>query len=175
MSWRIKPDKAALVVVDAQDEFWKSFPGIENLEKKLSRLIQGAAALDVPVYFTELTSGGGVVSSLKKLAPEGEIFSRAEFSAGGVLKKIDRPDIILAGVEAHAAVRQTAYDLRISGKIPHLVVDAIGARDELCKDVAFGEMSADRFLMTTTEACLFELLGSLENPRFEEIVKLLAG
>ncbi|MFH1066326.1 MAG: isochorismatase family protein [bacterium] len=175
MSWRLEISKTALLVVDAQEKAMAALG--DALQKKLKRLIEAMSILGVPVYFTELLPQkefGATLPTLRTLAPEGKTLTRTQFSAGEFAGEIAASTILLAGVGGHVSVRQTAYDLRLKGKTPCLVVDAIGSRDALSQQIALSEMQADKLLLTTLETCLLELVGGTQHPHYKAITRIVA-
>lgn len=171
--WRLQPNKTALLVIDAQEEILSRVAERETLEKNLQKLIEAFAVLGWPVYFTELEGQGGIFKDLKSLAPKTKPFSRTRFSAGEFASEIPQQNLLLAGVEAHIAVRQTAYDLRLKDKSISFVVDAIGSKNPLDKEMVISELQADKFLLTTVETCLMELLEDTEHQKFKAVSKIL--
>ena len=70
-------------------------------------------------------------------------------------------------------IRQTVYDLRLKELTPIVVADAVGSRKERDREVALAEMRADRVVVTTVEAALFEMMESSEHKQFKDIQSLL--
>jgi hypothetical protein len=56
---------------------------------------------------------------------------------------------------------------------PIVVADAVGSRRERDREVALAEMRADRVVVTTVEAVLFEMMESSEHKQFKDIQALL--
>jgi hypothetical protein len=54
-----------------------------------------------------------------------------------------------------------------------VVADAVGSRRERDREVALAEMRADRVVVTTVEAVLFEMMESSEHKQFKDIQALL--
>jgi isochorismate hydrolase len=79
----------------------------------------------------------------------------------------------VAGCEAHVCIRQTVYDLRLKELTPIVVADAVGSRRERDREVALAEMRADRVVVTTVEAALFEMMESSDHKQFKDIQALL--
>jgi isochorismate hydrolase len=84
-----------------------------------------------------------------------------------------KKQILVAGCEAHVCIRQTVYDLRLKELTPIVVADAIGARRERDREMALAEMRADRVVVTTVEAVLFEMMGSSDHKNFKEVQALV--
>lgn len=145
------------------------------LEEKLIQLAKGANLLKVPVYFSEQYPEGlgKTISAIRSASKDAAVWTKTKFSAGEFVEKIPAKHILLAGVETHICIRQTAYDLRENGKTVSLVVDAIGSRHAEDRNVSLQEMHMDRFLFTTVETVLFELMEDAKHPQFKEISALI--
>lgn len=173
MNWRLQLAKTALIIIDAQEEILSRMSEKETLEKNLHKLIEAFTVLELPVYFTELEGQGTTPKDLKQLAPKAKTFFRPRFSAGEFAGEIPQQNLILAGVETHISIRQTAYDLHLKDKSISLVVDAIASKNPFEKDITLSDLRADKFLLTTVETCLMELLEDTKNPKFKTVAKIL--
>jgi nicotinamidase-related amidase len=85
----------------------------------------------------------------------------------------DRPDIMVAGCEAHVCVMQTALGLLDAGRRVYLVRDAVASRRAESKETAVARLARHGAEIVTTEMVLFEWLGSAEHPRFRDIIALI--
>jgi nicotinamidase-related amidase len=175
MSWRTQIDQVELVVVDAQEKLLAVMPEASLLEKRLSQLISACVKLGIPVSFTEQYPEGlgKTLPALRQLAPAAPVFEKTSFSAGQFHQQWSRKKIILAGLETHICVRQTLYDLIMQRKTVMVVADACGSRFPENKALALAEFAADKMLLTSVEALLFELLGDSEHPQFKQIQALI--
>ena len=81
--------------------------------------------------------------------------------------------ILLAGIEAHVCVQQTALDLLADGYRVYLAVDAIGARHEIDYAIALRRLESSGATLTTTEAALFEWCEAAGTPEFKQISALV--
>ena len=80
-----------------------------------------------------------------------------------------RKSVILAGIEAHVCVQQTALDLLDAGYSVYLINDCISSRSAGDRKSAIRRIAASGAVATTCEAILFELLGGAREPGFKEI------
>jgi len=85
----------------------------------------------------------------------------------------DRPDIIVAGWEAHVCVLQTVLGLLGAGRRPCVVCDAVGSRRPESRDVALRRMERHGAEIVTAEMVVFEWLGGADHPRFREVLALV--
>jgi nicotinamidase-related amidase len=83
-----------------------------------------------------------------------------------------RETIVLAGLEAHIALLQTALDLLEDGFDVWVVTDACSARTERSRDAAFDRLASEGAGLVTTEMVAFEWVRTAEHPAFPEIEAL---
>ncbi|KAI8783791.1 isochorismatase domain-containing protein 2, mitochondrial [Biomphalaria glabrata] len=170
---------AALFVCDMQEKFRpiiQYFPQILNVA---GRLLKSAEALGMPVLFTEQYPKGlgHTVSELDvkqhKVFPK-TCFSMMVPSVETELKKYsDVKSIVLCGIEAHACVQQTVFDLIEGGYDVHVIVDACSSRSLVDRMFAFQRMKEAGAHLTTCESILLGLLRDASHPKFKEIQKLI--
>src|SRR5688572_8102251 len=82
----------------------------------------------------------------------------------------NRPDMVVAGCEAHVCVLQTVLGLLDAGRRVFVVRDAIGARRAESTETAIWRMKRHGAEVVTTEMVVFEWLGTADHPRFREAV-----
>jgi len=85
----------------------------------------------------------------------------------------DRPDLVVAGCETHVCVLQTALGLLRAGRRVAIVRDAVGSRRAESKETALRRMEREGAEVVTTEMVLFEWLGTAEDPRLRQVLKLV--
>jgi nicotinamidase-related amidase len=178
----IEADLAALVVIDVQEKMLAAVttsPG-EVLIQRLSALIRAARILELPVIYTEQYPQG--------LGPTARSLAGALDGATGPIVKstcscwrdeafraalqgCEREHIILAGLEAHVCIQQTALDLLRVDYMPFVAVDAIGSRRQSDFDAALARMRRAGVELSTTEALIFELVERCDHPCFKELIK----
>ncbi|RCS44711.1 hydrolase [Bremerella cremea] len=171
------PLNTALLVIDMQE---KLLPAIEKSATILwntRRLLDGAAVLEVPILGTEQYPKG-LGATVPELAERmGTLPEKLEFSScpclADQLATLARPKILLAGIEAHVCVQQTALDLVAMGYDVLLAVDAVGSRFRQDKRIALRRMEANGVTLTTTEAVLFEWCRVAGTPQFKQVSQLV--
>ena len=175
----MSPAETGLLVVDVQGKLITLVPGHPRIIWNIRRLLDGAKILAVETAATEQYPKG-----LGPTVPElrerlGEIPAKTEFSCGacgGIFRGWEERGIfrvLLAGIEAHVCVQQTALDLMAAGFRVYLTVDAIGARHEVDYQTALRRMESAGATLTTTEAALFEWCQCAGTPQFKEISRLV--
>jgi hypothetical protein len=149
------------------------------LEDACRRLIDAAKLLDIPVSATEqypkglghtvesLTDGLGTPVEKLRFSSVPSFDWMSDVTHGG------RHQIVVAGMETHVCITQTALDLVARGFDVHVPADAVSARKTLDHDTALRRLQAEGCTMTTWESVLFEWCETAEAAEFKAISKLV--
>jgi hypothetical protein len=84
-----------------------------------------------------------------------------------------RSTVLLAGIEAHVCVLQTALDLLGKGLHVLVATDGVASRDPADRDVALRRLERAGAVLTTAECAAFEWLGSAAAPAFKAVSLLV--
>lgn len=174
-------EKTALLVIDIQEKLFPVMFSPENLIQNTIKLIEGFNVLGSPVFITEQYPKGlgetekTIKDTLKNIVP----IQKMSFSclgAGdlfGILQYKKIKQLVLAGIESHVCVQQTALDLLANGFQVSLAADACSSRKEKDYTIALNRMQNAGVIITTTEAILFELLKVCGTDEFKQISKIV--
>jgi nicotinamidase-related amidase len=171
-------NSSLLLVIDFQTRLMPAIDGGPAAVANALRLLRAAEMLGVPMLFTE-ENPRGLGPTVPQLAPfaAGRTAPKMSFDACreiGFLDRLDgRPQIAIAGCEAHVCVLQTALGLLGAGKRVYLVRDAVGARRGESKETAIGRLERHGADIVTTEMVVFEWLGGAEDPAFRAALDLV--
>ncbi len=80
---------------------------------------------------------------------------------------------MIAGIEAHVCVYQTAVDLVDFKYEVQVVTDAVSSRSLGNKEIGLQRMRDSGVGLTSVETALFELLKVAEGEQFREVLKIL--
>jgi isochorismate hydrolase len=121
---------------------------------------------------------GPIVGDLRPLLDGSPIFTKSKFSACveelvDFLGTLNRPQVVLSGIEAHVCVQQTALDLLSAGYRPFVCADAVTSRRRTDAEMAMHRLRQSGAVITTTESAVFELLDSSSSPVFKEILGII--
>jgi nicotinamidase-related amidase len=171
-------EDSALLVVDAQVKLLDIIPGSKRIIWNIRRLLDAAAALDVPFAATEQYPDrlSPTVPELKERigpAPDKMCFSACV--CGDIFerwKNDHRFRVLVCGIEAHVCILQTALDLIGAGFETYVAVDAVGSRYDIDRDTALRRMESAGVVLTTTETAMFEWCRTAEVPEFKKISAL---
>jgi nicotinamidase-related amidase len=84
-----------------------------------------------------------------------------------------RRSVLLAGIETHVCVFQTAADLCEAGYDVHVVADAVSSRSADNRRIGLARIAAAGATVTSVEMAVFELLGAAGGEKFKEILKII--
>lgn len=175
-------DRAVLVVIDVQERYRSVLHDFERMLASVLRLVQGAAALGLPVLVTEQYPQGlghTVPELLEHLPADTHRFEKMTLSCVGepafmdTLTRLGRQQVILSGLETHACVNQTAHDLLAAGQQVHLPRDATSARHAADVETAWEKMRGAGVIPGTSESVLLELVRTAEAPEFKTLQGLI--
>ena len=171
-------DGSTLLMIDFQAKLMRAIDDAATAIGNAGRLLGAAQMLGVPVLFTEqnVKGLGATVPELSSRA-NGPVAHKMTFdacrAAGFADMLADRPEVIVAGCEAHVCVLQTALGLLDAGRRVYVVRDAIGSRRAESKEAAIRRMERHGADIVTTEMVVFEWLETAEHPRFREAAALI--
>jgi len=175
-------DAAVLVVIDVQEAYRSVLHEYERVARAVATIVQGIVALGVPVLATEQYPKGlgHTVAEVAEHFPRGVVpIEKLTFSCCCTplfvsnLARLRRHQVILAGIETHACVNQTAHDLIAAGYAVHLLHDATSSRRPEEYAIGWEKMLAAGVVPATVEGALLELLRTAEAPEFKAIQRLI--
>lgn len=198
---QLRPDRAMLLAIDLQEKLLPLIGAHAEVAAGAVQMIHGAALFDLPILVTEQyvkglgrthptvmaaldrcetssargLSQGGAESAVRRV----QVIEKATFSACGFepvrerMIEIDRPQVILIGIEAHVCVQQTALDLRVMDYDVFVCADAVGSRGRTNFETALGRLRQAGAIVTTVESALFELCGRCDAPRFKAMLEII--
>jgi nicotinamidase-related amidase len=177
---RLNPAECAVLLVDFQKKLVPTLDGGLNAVARANLLARGARALGVPVLATEQYPRG-LGETLELLTPHlsQPAWEKTRFSAAidpviEWLHRDARRTVVLAGIESHICLAQTALDLIEADFAVAVVTDACAAADKDDQANAFMRLFFQgKAISVTVEAVLFEWLADASNPAFKEISALV--
>lgn len=85
----------------------------------------------------------------------------------------DRLDAVIAGIESHICVTQTALDLLELGHRVYIVVDGVSSVNPEERGVALARLRDAGAIVTSSESVLFEVLKDAKSSDFKAISNLV--
>ncbi len=174
-------DTALLLIVDVQGNLAHAMDEKQHLFANLERLIKGAGVLGVPMLLTEQIPEklGATLPEIAALMPGVAPLSKQSFSCWGdehfrqALIESRREQVLIAGIEAHVCVYQTAADLAAHKYAVQVVADAVSSRTAQNRELGLQRIAAQGATLTSTEMALFELMRVAEGATFKELLKIV--
>jgi nicotinamidase-related amidase len=177
----LNKDRTAFVLVDVQGKLAKIVHDSEALIKNLQTLIKGLKILDIPIIWLEQNPEGigSTIDELTEHLTGIKPISKMSFDACrnekflAAVKETKRNQILVAGIEAHICVYQTANGLKNQGYEIEVAADAVSSRSLANKEIGLEKMKAAGVAVTSVETALFELMKIAEGSSFKDMIKLL--
>ena len=172
-------ENTALAVIDMQGKLAGMVHENEKVLIHVEHFIKAAEAFGLPILWTEQAPNkiGETIKSIKDmLTPSHKAIHKRSFSCYGCpefveqLKKTNRRQILITGIETHVCVYQTVRDLNAHGYQVHLVADAVSSRQKFDHHLAIDRMRDEGIIITSTEMAMCELLKTADHPKFKEII-----
>lgn len=181
MAKLLNTEDSILLIIDVQEKL------VNMLEKdivvlKTAKLAKAAKVLGIPTIVTQQYSKGlGLtVDSLNcHFSDNTQIFEKTSFSAVQepeileFLKKLNKKQIVICGIETHVCVHQTVADLLEEGFDVYVVKDACASRNKPEFKQGIELMRENGAKISCLEIVLFEWLKNAKNPNFKEIQELV--
>lgn len=181
-SWKLAREGAVLVLIDVQQKLAPAMDqGIYTRAlANMKRLLAGASALQIPTIVTEQYPQGlgPTVTELTDDIRAAHLVTKIEFDAGknkpfnDMLHALHAKTVILAGIETHICVLQTAITLR--ERFPVWVAgDAVCSRLPANVDAGLRLAGEAGAVIAPTESILFGMLEKAGTPEFKAISKIV--
>jgi len=168
---------SALVIIDIQERLAAAMDpaALAGVVRGACVLLEAASRLGIPSIVTEQYPKGlgpTVSGVLDKLPAGVRRVEKTCFSAAA-LETSGRGQVVLAGMEAHVCVLQSALELRAAGRQVFVVEDACCSRDARNHANAMHRLRAEGIVVTNTESVAFEWLRDARHEHFKAISALL--
>ena len=183
-------DDAVLVLVDMQERLAVAMADRASVLAASARLALTFALVDAPVIVTrQYPQGLGPTERvleevLVAIAEDGATVvgvDKTSFCACGepefleALGARDRSQVILAGMETHICIAQTALELSERGYRVQVVADACCSRDRTMHEVALDRLRAAGVVVTTSESVQYELVAQAGTDEFRSLLRIVKG
>jgi len=176
---RLSLENCIFVMIDIQDKFKGKIYNWEKIIHNANILNKAGDVMQIPLLITEQYPAGlGRTVSDIHIPLSALIYEKKKFSIftpeiSDWLKKQDRNQLVIFGIEAHVCVTQSCLDAIQTGYKVFLVNDAISSRTEDNKKVAIDRLHKSGCEIVSTEMILFELMQTAEFIKFKEISGLI--
>ena len=178
----IEAAKSSLLIVDVQDRLLPAVAEPDRVDARCKILIKAAEELGVAVTVSEQYPKGlgRTVAGLQSRTAL--VFEKTAFSCWRdvaiknhfiALHEKGRPQVIVAGIEAHVCVLQSCIDMANAGFGVFAVGDAMSSRKLADAALAFERMRMNGVQVVNTEMVVFELLEKAGTAQFKTLSALI--
>jgi len=174
----LRGDDALLVVIDIQERLLPVIAEKERVIENARKLVTFARMIGLPIILTEQQNLGETTPAIRAELKGVEPITKLEFDCfespafAEQIHRLNRDTLIIAGIEAHICVAQTALHALVNHRV-HVVSDAVSSRSLHSREVALGRMRQAGVTITSTEMVIYELLGKAGTEEFREALKLV--
>lgn len=170
-------DRSALLIIDVQERLIGAIHESGRVVENCRWLAALATRLEVPALLSEQYPKGlgPTVGELRQRFDPGNILEKVHFGVAqepACLARVEacnRQQWVLAGIESHVCVLQTALGLLGRGREVFLVADAVSSRDPANVTLALERMRAEGVRIVSREMVAFEWLQRAGTDTFRSI------
>jgi nicotinamidase-related amidase len=173
----------AMVVIDIQARLAPAIFESQRVIRNAQLLLRLAEVLRLPALLTTQNAAGlgATVPEIQLLASGIEPFDKTSFGCFGDAEFLHRlkerapqaNTLLVAGIESHICVAQTALGALEAGYLVHVAEDAVSSRTAENWRVGLKRMERAGAVMSSTEMMVYELLGKSGTPEFKAILPYL--
>ncbi|KAH9906388.1 Isochorismatase hydrolase [Xylariomycetidae sp. FL2044] len=189
-------------ICDMQDKFRNAIWQFDKILLTAQKVLRAAQILKIPVYVTTQNAArlGGIVPELEPLTRDAvvsadktyfsmmvpEVSSRfpsvrtdddndtsTSTSTSDSPQRPESHEVVIAGIESHICVTQTALDLLARGHRVYVLADGVSSCNEQEVPLALARLRAEGAVVTTSEGWLYECMGDAGIPEFRDVARLV--
>ena len=176
----IRAEESVLVIIDMQERLVPAMQAPARTIRNTRTLLSSAHELGIPVIMTEQYPAG-LGHTVPELTgrPDTITLEKMHFSCmedetfAETLARLGRKQVVLAGMEAHICVVQTAASMIERNYDVFVVSDATASRTLDSEQACIARLSASGAAIVTTEMVVFEWLGKAGTPAFKKLLPLI--
>lgn len=177
----IRRDDALLVLIDLQSRLADVMSRRDAVVAAAVLLARCARVLGIPVLVTrQYPRGlGDTVPELLDAVSDAAVVDKVHFACPAEeafreeLQRSGKREVVLAGMETHICVLQTALALLEAGYEVHVVADATCSRRDADRDVALDRLRAAGVTVTVAESVIYEALGQAGTAEFRAVLEVV--
>ncbi len=170
-----------LLIVDVQEKLAPAMHGLAAVTKSIGLLTSAARAVSVPITVSEQYPKGlgPTAENVADMVGNAPRYEKLHFSCFGDptlserLSDAGRDILIIAGIEAHVCVLQTALGALESGLKPVVVADAVASRTPENHALGIARLRSAGVTIASAEMVAFEWMEKAGTPAFKSIAPLL--
>ncbi len=176
----LEREKVAYLVVDMQDTLLKKCHEWESTMGRIVVFSKFCHILGLPIVMTEqYPKGLGRTNLAVREAAAVEAIPKTTFDCFGepafvkALEATGARTLVIAGIETHICVTQTALRALDRGMTVHVLEDAVSSRAEWMKANAVRRLRKEGVVVSNTESAMYEMMGDSSDPLFKRMLFLV--
>lgn len=167
-----------LLIIDVQEHLAPAQESPREVINGCAALLKVAQNLVVPYVVAEQSQNtfGPTMIDLRRVVGDSfKYYEKDTFSCfknkeiRNTIKLSGKNQIVIAGLETHICILQTALDLRKAGYEVFVVADACSSRNALQNALGVQRLIKNEVDVVTVEMVTFEWLENAHSPKFKEI------
>jgi nicotinamidase-related amidase len=173
-------DGTVFVCIDMQDTLLKKCHDWETVTERLVVFLKFCHVVDMPIVATEQYPKGLGRTNLEVAeAADTDFIPKTTFNCFGepvftrALEALEPETLVMAGIESHVCVLQTALDALERGYGVHVLADAASSRAPWMAANGLERMAEAGVVVTNTESAMFEMVGDSADPLFKRMLFLV--
>jgi nicotinamidase-related amidase len=175
----LRRDNCLLVVIDMQQKLVPLMHERERLVANVSRLARFAGIVGLPMVVSQQTNLGPTIDEVASVLPPGTTpIEKISFDCFGCppfqekLWELERPTLVLTGIESHICVAQTALSALVGHGV-HIIADAVSSRRESNRQVALARLQQAGAVLSSVEMFMYEILRQAGTDEFRQVLPLV--
>lgn len=167
-----------LILVDVQEKLVPMVFNFKKVIKNILKLIEFAKIAKLPILIVEQKNLGKTIEKIRSRLSLFRPVQKVEFNCfankvfSQKLKRINKNNLILAGIETHICILQTALSAPKKYKV-FVVSDAVSSRNPKDHEMAIERLKLAGKIITTTETLIFEICKKANIKIFKEALKII--
>lgn len=161
----LNKEETVLVLIDIQGKLATLMDESEFVIGNIAKVVQGAKLLELPILWLEQYPKGlgHTVDEIAQQLDGVDVIEKITFSAYDTeefvknLKATGRKKVLIAGIETHICVYQTAAHLLAAGYEVEVLADCVSSRTAGNREVGIQKMLQIGATITSVEMALFEM------------------
>ncbi len=177
----LQKEDTVLVLIDIQGKLAQIVDNSEEVISNIAKVTEGVKILGLPVLWLEQYPKGlgPTVEQISQHLTDQQPIEKITFSAYDTeefvqqLEATGRKKVLLAGIETHICVYQTAAHLLANGYEVEVLADCVSSRTAQNSAIGLQKMVQLGAKVTNVEMALFEMLQVAKGDTFKAISKLV--
>ncbi len=174
-------DDTILVLIDIQGKLARIVDNSEQVIQNIVNAVQGAKVLGLPILWLEQYPKGlgPTVEEISEHLTDEQPIEKITFSAYDTpefvskLEATGRKKVLIAGVETHICVYQTAAQLLENGYEVEVLADCVSSRTAESRQIGIQKMVQLGAKVSNVEMALFEMQQIAKGDEFKAISKII--